>query len=72
MAILKCGKCGRTQSIVAESKSGGITEKEAEHIGWRMIGGRWECPFCTGNTANLRKIIGDDPDGEGKEDRKER
>jgi len=52
-------KCGRKQSYAPKNKSGGITEKEAEHIGWRkMVDGSWQCPFCCGNTDRLFKIFG--------------
>jgi hypothetical protein len=65
MPVLKCGKCGRTQRVVEADQPGGVTPKEAEHLGWRQIGGRWECPFCTGNTSNLRKMF-DGEEDEGK------
>jgi hypothetical protein len=34
-----------------------------EFIGWRIIHHNWICPFCTGNTQNLRRIFG--AEGEG-------
>lgn len=49
--------CGRKQTYKPANKSGGITEKEAELVGWRKINGKWECPFCTGNTTNLYKVF---------------
>jgi len=49
--------CGRIQSYAPEDKHGGITEGEAELVGWRKIAGRWVCPLCTGNTSNLFKVF---------------
>jgi len=41
----KC-ECGRVQAYCEPEKSGGITSKEAESIGWKYITGKWVCPFC--------------------------
>ena len=49
--------CGRCQSYAPAGRSGGITVKEAERVGWRKIDGAWACPFCSGNIANLNKIF---------------
>lgn len=49
--------CGRKQSYAPATKRGGVTEKEAEWIGWRKINGEWNCPFCTGNKNNLKRIF---------------
>lgn len=49
--------CGRKQTYKPANKPGGITEKEAGLVGWRKIDGKRECPFCTGNTANLYKVF---------------
>lgn len=51
-------RCGRRQKYAVEGDKGGVTEKEAEWIGWRKIDGWWTCPFCTGNTDNLNRIWG--------------
>ena len=52
--------CGRKQSYAPPDKRGGITEKEAESVGWRkMADGKWKCPFCCGNTGALYKVFGD-------------
>lgn len=56
MEDFKCA-CGRKQSYAPEGVRGGITEKEAELIGWRKIDGKWVCPICTGNTGNLGKVF---------------
>ena len=52
MADFIC-ECGRRQSYAAENEPGGVTVREAELIGWRLIDGHWKCPFCTGNLNNL-------------------
>jgi rubredoxin len=38
---LRCGWCD-------SGASGRVTDKFLESIGWRKIGGKWVCPFCTG------------------------
>ena len=50
--------CGRKQSYAPSGSAGGITEQEAEKIGWRRIGHKWTCPFCCGNTGALGKVFG--------------
>ena len=46
---ITCAKCGRSQSWIG---------KEAiEFIGWRLMEAGWWCPFCTGHTANLKRIF---------------
>ncbi len=50
--MFQCG-CGRCQRYASDTEYGGITESEAELIGWRLIDNKWNCPFCTGNTNNL-------------------
>ena len=52
----KC-KCGRKQRRMPKMMHGGITVKEAEKIGWRLIGGKWTCPFCCGNTDALFAVF---------------
>lgn len=52
----KC-PCGRIQAYAPKGERGGCTEDEAETIGWRLINGEWQCPYCTGNTANLDKVF---------------
>lgn len=58
-------KCGRKQSYAPPDKSGGITKREAELVGWRKINGKWVCPFCSGNTKNLFKVFGGDSGDKG-------
>lgn len=41
--------CGRTQKDIGA--------QDLEAIGWRKIDGEWQCPFCTGNTDNLKKAF---------------
>jgi hypothetical protein len=50
--VVKCS-CGRQQKDIGQ--------ESLEHIGWRIVGAAWKCPFCTGNTDNLNKIV----DGRG-------
>ncbi len=52
----KC-ECGCSQTFASEDCEGGITEKEAESVGWRKINGTWKCPPCCGNTAALDAIF---------------
>ena len=49
----------RGQGYAPADKAGGVTEREAEHFGWRKIDGKWICPFCSGNLNNLKKLHGD-------------
>ena len=44
-------ECGRGQS------GHNVGEEAVEAIGWRKIDGKWSCPFCTGNTENLKKVF---------------
>ena len=50
--------CGRCQGYDNDGTFKGCNSKEVELIGWRLIDGRWNCPFCTGNTDNLYKVFG--------------
>ena len=50
-------ECGRKQSYAPPDKSGGITEEEAEFIGWRRINNKWKCPYCSGNLENLNRCF---------------
>lgn len=55
--MFRCA-CGRKQSYAPKGKHGGITEKEAELVGWRkMSDGVWKCPFCCGNTDALFNVF---------------
>lgn len=53
-SVYRC-KCGREQTAACPEMgySGGLCEELAERFGWRRIDGKWTCPFCTNNTANL-------------------
>lgn len=51
-------KCGRRQKAKCDGFPGGIPESTAEFVGWRRIDGKWECPMCSGNEANLQKVFG--------------
>jgi hypothetical protein len=51
--------CGRRQHRAPEGLRGGITTKEAELIGWRLVNGEWRCPFCCGNVEALKSVFGD-------------
>jgi hypothetical protein len=43
----KCYCCGREQSYAPADESGGVTQKEAESLGWALIDGKWWiCPVC--------------------------
>ena len=52
-------QCSRRQRYAPEGSTQGVTQEEAEHFGWRMLRGKWHCPFCTGNLNNLRRLIMD-------------
>jgi hypothetical protein len=54
---IACRKCGRSQSVVPGNVTGGITELEAQTLGWARDELGWLCPFCTGNDAKLRKVF---------------
>lgn len=49
--------CSRRQGWAPEHEGGGVTVSEAEHFGWRLVKGKWVCPFCSGNLGNLKKLI---------------
>lgn len=44
--FFECHKCGSTQSWAPANLSGGITEAEAQEIGWKLKGNKWMCPSC--------------------------
>jgi hypothetical protein len=46
-----CAGCDKIQAS-------GLSEETAEYFGWRLIKGKCYCPFCTGNTGNLKKTFG--------------
>jgi len=48
--FFKC-KCGRQQSFAPSNKPGGITQQEAESVGWALIDGKWVCPICNPELA---------------------
>ena len=50
--IVRCD-CGRQQSDIGQ--------ESLELVGWRIVDAAWKCPFCTGNTGNLKKVF----DGRG-------
>ena len=54
-----CFLCGRQQSYAPKSMYGGITEEEAELIGWRRVEGEWKwlCPLCSGNEEKLNQVF---------------
>lgn len=64
--VYRC-TCGRCQTYVGAS----YIPMEPEHIeqvGWRKVDGKWLCPLCSGNTANLDRVFGkgeEVDDGEG-------
>lgn len=49
--ICACGKRQRQKTSY-----GVITEKDLERFGWRKINGKWTCPICCNNKANLNNI----------------
>ncbi len=51
-AVYRCS-CGREQKAYCAGFPGGLSVGAAENVGWRKIDDKWNCPFCTGNTANL-------------------
>lgn len=55
--VFQCA-CGRAQGYAPPDRGGGVTEQEAEHLGWRKVDGQWVCPFCTGNTSTLAEVFG--------------
>lgn len=63
-------KCGRGQSITDETARVGCSIGAAELVGWRNINGRWECPYCTGNTANLNQVFNRSIEAEGETETK--
>jgi hypothetical protein len=54
-------ECGRQQTVVPANMEGGITELEAQSIGWEVNEEGWHCPFCTGKTEKLREIFAGRP-----------
>jgi len=63
VAVYRC-KCGREQTgrtTVTEQMPDfgqkGILPETVERFGWRRIDGKWECPFCTGNTEALNNFF---------------
>jgi len=56
---ITCSRCGRSQAIGEEGKSGPITKADAIMVGWAFNAecDLWHCPFCTGNTSKLREVF---------------
>lgn len=55
--IVRCA-CGRQQRICPADEPGGITELEAQMLGWtRGDDAGWSCPFCAGKTKRLRQLF---------------
>ena len=54
-----CFICNRKQSFAPENINGGITEIEANYIGWRKVENKekWLCPMCSGNKEKLREVF---------------
>ena len=46
VVAIRCHKCGREQSICSEHRAQGITEQEAETIGWHLPS-KCVCPLCS-------------------------
>lgn len=44
--VIRCA-CGREQVVVPITEPGGITELDAQRVGWRRVNGEWRCPLCT-------------------------
>ena len=45
-------ECTCKQSLIFLQEGLDLTQKEAakvlERAGWRLVGGNWKCPICTG------------------------
>jgi hypothetical protein len=42
-----CRRCDRSQSYAPADKGGGVTQEEAESLGWKLDTKGWQCPFCS-------------------------
>lgn len=51
-------KCGRRNSY------NGNNYGHLEMVGWRKVKNKWNCPFCMGNTSNLKRVFFSTPKGE--------
>lgn len=50
--------CGRTQRLAPATERGGVTELEAQALGWVLLpSGEWLCPFCSGKPEKLMEIF---------------
>ena len=56
VSVYRC-ECKREQTAKHDGFLGGLSEPLVEKFGWRKIDGKWECPYCSGNTANLDKFF---------------
>lgn len=60
------GPCGREQAISSDDDGVGVrtvskvpneTAEWLASFGWRSNGGRWLCPFCAGEVAQLAETF---------------
>lgn len=59
---MQCFRCGRSQLDRSQGPNG-LTEEEAEAIGWRRIQGasekEWVCPFCRKGVRDHQPLAGE-------------
>lgn len=54
----ECPDTGRrVVRCACKRQQGDISQELLELVGWRLIGQRWVCPFCTGNTQRLSRVF---------------
>jgi hypothetical protein len=51
-----CRRCDRSQSYAPADRGGGVTQEEAEALGWTLDAKGWKCPFCSLEIPGIDKI----------------
>lgn len=54
----RCPDSGRRiVRCTCDRKQGDISQELLELVGWRIVNQRWMCPFCTGNSQRLKRVL---------------
>lgn len=59
--VFSCVECGDQEDYALPDGGGGVTEEEAETLGWRKVDGEWICPFCSGSKKSPQKFFKNGP-----------
>ena len=49
--VFPCTRCGRSQAYSPDGRAGGVSQQEAEWLGWVRLPDGWICPQCAKELA---------------------